>query len=160
MVTTPGANLLAYVDSLKKHEQVFLTLHKQLIEDIVATGRKDSKFGPSKILMEKGIRYESSVWGKRVDYERRNENAYRSARAALLTTLRNMGARKSASYLYKQWNAIEKILPTLEKALVKPENWASGRGREVMYKTAERLFYLQEQIVNQLTTLEQQLQKR
>ena|SRR3989338_3137026 len=156
MITAQAANLLAQVDALKKHELAFLNLHRQLLEEIVSTGRKYSKFTPGTILQEKGIRYYSAVMGKRVDYERLNENAYRKARAALLVTLRRIGAgRPVAKSLFQRWSAIEQMLPKIEKAIMDPWYWVKPKGRKAIYETAERLFELQQQIVELLTRLEQ-----
>lgn len=155
---SPIMQLAAHIDALKKHELAFLNLHKELVEEIIFTGRKYSKFTPGTILREKGIRYYSAVMRKRVDYERRNENAYRRARAAVLVTLRRIGARQQAMYLFQRWSAIEKILPKLEAAIVEPWTWARGsRGSENVYKAAEQLYELQRQIVEFLGKIETQL---
>lgn len=160
MVTAQAANLLVHVDALRKHEQVFLNLHKQLIDEIVATGRKYSKFIPGSILGEKGIRYESAVLGKRVDYERRNENGYRSARAGLLQTLRALGLRNQAAFFFQHWKAIERMLPNLEKAILNPGTWADPKMEETVYNAALKLYQLQQQIVEALVKIEQMLQKK
>ncbi len=155
--------VLHFTAELKKHELDFYELHKRLYQEVTniqSLLKKEPQATVNLLLYRKGISYESTVLRKRVVYDLRKENDYKTARARFLILLDKLGARGTAHNYLTTWNKIETTLAEIYAIMVKDNNW---RGKfnnfQFILNGIRRVEELQSQILSDLTDFEERIRK-